>query len=96
MQWLELTVQVHPEAVESVSELLRRYTSEGIVIEEPYELTDDGQDYRTLPNLPVLVHAYLPIDGQEQATRQQIAEGLWHFAEFRSTFCWRAEYACRR
>ncbi len=86
MQWLELTVQVHPEAVESVSELLRRYTSEGIVIEEPYELTDDGQDYRILPNLPVQVHAYLPIDGQEQATRQQITEGLWHFASLGAHF----------
>ncbi len=35
MRWLELTVRTHPEAVESVSELLSRYTSGGVAIEEP-------------------------------------------------------------
>ena len=38
MLWLELTVQVHPDAVESVSELLSRYTDESVAIEEPIEL----------------------------------------------------------
>lgn len=86
MQWLELTVQTHPEAVESVSELLSRYTSDGVVIEEPYELTDDGQDYRILANQPVQIHAYLPIDGKEEAVRQQIAEGLWHLSTLGAHF----------
>ena len=72
MRWLELTVQVHPEAVESVSELLRRYSSDGVVIEEPFELTDDGQDYRVLYGQPVRIHAYIPIDGKEEAARQQV------------------------
>ncbi|HLG65656.1 MAG TPA: 50S ribosomal protein L11 methyltransferase [Ktedonosporobacter sp.] len=86
MQWLELTVQTHPEAVESVSELLSRYTSDGVVIEEPYELTDDGQDYRILANQPVQIHAYLPIDGKEEAVRQQIAKGLWHLSTLGAHF----------
>ncbi len=78
MHWLELTVQTHPEAVESVSELLSRYTSNGIAIEQPIELIDEGQEYRVLTGRPVQVHAYLPIDGNEEEGRQRIAEGLWH------------------
>ncbi len=86
MQWLELTVQAHPDAVESVSELLSRYTSEGIAIEEPFELIDEGQDYRIIPNKPVLLHAYVPMDGKQEDTIQRIAEGLWHFASLGQHF----------
>lgn len=86
MRWLALSVQVHPEAVESVSELLRRYSSDGVVIEEPFELTEDGQDYRILYGQPVKVHAYIPIDGQEEVTRQQIEQGLWHLSSLGAHF----------
>lgn len=86
MHWLELTVQVHPEAVESVSELLRRYSSDGVVIEEPFELTEDGQDYRILYGQPVKIHAYVPIDGQEETTRQQVELGLWHLSALGAHF----------
>ena len=80
MYWLELTVKAHPEAVESVCELMSNYSTEGVVIEEPYELTDDGQDYRILQGQPVTLHAYLPIDGGEEEKRQQIERGLWHLS----------------
>jgi ribosomal protein L11 methyltransferase len=80
MHWLELAVQTHPEAVESVSELLNRYTTGGVAIEEPIELVDEGQEYRVLTGQPVKVHAYLPIDGKEEQARQQVAQGLWHLS----------------
>src|SRR5438270_755779 len=86
MRWLELTVQAHPEAVESVSELLSRYTPGGVAIEEPIELVDEGQEYRVLAGQPVKVHAYLPIDGKEQEARQRVAEGLWHLASLGQQF----------
>ena len=86
MRWLELTVRVHPEAVESVSELLSRYTSGGVAIEEPIELVDEGQEYRVLPGKPVYVHAYAPVDGMEEEVRQRVAEGLWHLASLGSHF----------
>ena len=86
MHWLELTVQTHPEAVESVSELLNRYTTGGVAIEEPIELIDEGQEYRVLVGQPVKVHAYLPIDGKEEAARQQVAEGLWHLSSLGPQF----------
>src|SRR5439155_7710716 len=78
--------QTHPEAVESVSELLSRYAPGGVAIEEPIELLDEGQEYRVLVGQPVQVHAYLPMDGKEEETRERIAEGLWHFASLGSHF----------
>jgi len=86
MRWLELTVNAHPEAVESVSELLSRYAPGGVAIEEPIELIDEGQEYRVLTGQPVQVHAYLPIDGKEEEARQRVAEGLWHFASLGQHF----------
>ena len=86
MRWLELTVRTHPEAVESVSELLSRYTPGGVAIEEAIELLDEGQDYRVLSGEPVQVHAYLPLDGKEQEARQRVAEGLWHLASLGEHF----------
>src|SRR6266516_534634 len=91
MYWLELAVQVHPDAVESVSELLSRYTSEGVVIEEPIELIDEGQEYRILTGQPVHVRAYLPLDGKEKEARQHIEEGLWHLASLGAHFVGRLE-----
>ncbi len=86
MRWLELTVRTHPEAVESVSELLSRYTPGGVAIEEPFELIDEGQEYRVLIGEPVQVHAYLPLDGKEEEARQRVAEGLWHLASLGAHF----------
>jgi len=86
MRWLELTVQTHPEAIESVSELLSQHTTGGVAIEEPIELFDEGQEYRVVTGKPVRVHAYLPIDGKEEEARQKIADGLWHFSSLGSHF----------
>jgi ribosomal protein L11 methyltransferase len=86
MRWLELMVTAHPEAVESVSELLSSYTPGGVAIEEPFELIDEGREYRVLTGQPVKVHAYLPIDGKEEDTRQRIAEGLWHLSSLGPQF----------
>lgn len=86
MRWLELTVKTHPEAVESVSELLSRYTSGGVAIEEPIELINEGQDYRVLVGQPIEIHAYLPIDGKEEEAYQRVAEGLWHFSSMGEHF----------
>src|SRR5437868_7305868 len=86
MRWLELTVRTHPEAVESVSELMSRYTPGGVAIEEPFELIDEGQEYRVLTGEPVQVHAYLPLDGKEEEVRQRVAEGLWHLASLGEHF----------
>jgi ribosomal protein L11 methyltransferase len=72
--------------VESVSELLSRYTPGGVAIEEPIELVDEGQEYRVLVGQPVQVHAYLPLDGKEEEARQQVEQGLWHLASLGQHF----------
>src|SRR5947209_19498943 len=69
MRWLELTVETHPEAIESVSELLSQYARGGVAIEAPIELIDEGQEYRVLTGQPAKVHGYLPLDGTEEETR---------------------------
>src|SRR5437667_12349314 len=86
MRWLELTVRTHPEAVESVSELMSRYTPGGIAIEEAIELIDEGQEYRVLTGEPVQVHAYLPLDGKEEVARLHVEEWLWHRASLGEQF----------
>lgn len=86
MYWLELAVKAHPEAVEAVSELLSRYANKGIVIEEPIELIDEGQEYRVKQGEPVSVRAYVPVDGGEEETRQRVAEGLWHLSSLGPNF----------
>ncbi len=91
MYWLELAVHVHPDAVESVSELLSRYTSEGVAIEEPIELIDEGQEYRILQGQPVHVRGYVPLDGKEEEARQRIEEGLWHFSSLGAHFVGKLE-----
>jgi ribosomal protein L11 methyltransferase len=65
---------------------LSRYTPGGVAIEEPIELVDEGQEYRVITGQPVLVHAYLPVDGTEEEARQRVAEGLWHFASLGQHF----------
>ncbi len=91
MYWLELAVHVHPDAVESVSELLSRYTSEGVAIEEPIELIGEGQEYRILQGQPVHVRGYVPLDGKEEEARQRIEEGLWHFSSLGAHFVGKLE-----
>jgi ribosomal protein L11 methyltransferase len=78
MDWLELSVEAHPEAVESVSEVLARFVTGGIAIAEPYTLTDDEQHYEITPGAPVTVYAYLPLDEMAEEKQRQIAEGLWY------------------
>ncbi|GCE47441.1 ribosomal protein L11 methyltransferase [Thermosporothrix hazakensis] len=80
MRWLELTVTSHPDAVESVSELLNRYSPDGVVIEQPIELYEEGQAYRVLEGQPVKLHAYVPIDGTEEDICLRVREALWHFS----------------
>ncbi len=77
MRWRELRIAVDREAVESVSEVLRRVAPGGVAIDEPVELGRD-EDFIPLLDKPVLVRAYLPIDGTEDAKQRVVAEGLWH------------------
>jgi ribosomal protein L11 methyltransferase len=82
--WLELSVRAAPETVEAISELMSRYVSGGVSIEEPYQLLDDGQVHIPVPGAPVTVRAYVPDDADGAESKQRIEEGVWHLGQLLS------------
>jgi ribosomal protein L11 methyltransferase len=99
MAWLELSVAVDQEAVESVSELLASYGYQrGVVIEPPCIPTDDSDGWVGTPglspdpppaqytvdlSLPVTLRTYLPMDEQAEEIRQRLEQSLWHLGQLR-------------
>lgn len=85
MTWLELSVDVEPEAVESVSELLAQYGyNGGVVIDQPIVPGADGLEYTFDTSRPVTMRTYIPLDTQAEETRQRVEQALWHFAQLRA------------
>jgi ribosomal protein L11 methyltransferase len=84
MSWLELSVEIDPEAVESVSELLAEYGyNGGVVIDQPIIPGEDGPEYSYDANRPVTLRTYLPIDDQAEAIRARLEQALWHLGRMR-------------
>jgi len=85
MTWLELSVDVEPEAVESISELLAQYGyNGGVVVDQPIIPGGDGPEYSFDTSRPVTVRTYLPLDEHAEETRQRIEQALWHFGQMRT------------
>jgi ribosomal protein L11 methyltransferase len=85
MTWLELSVDVEPEAVESVSELLAQYGyNGGVVVDQPIIPGADGPEYSFDTSRPVTVRTYLPLDERAEETRQRIEQALWHLGQMRA------------
>src|SRR4029453_3492944 len=85
MTWLELSVDVDPEAVESISELLAQYGyNGGVVVDPPTFPGGDGREYSFDTSRPVTVRTYLPLDARAEETRVRIEQALWHFGQMRS------------
>lgn len=89
--WLELSVEVDPEAVEPVSELFARLGyNGGVVVEQPL-IVPEGEysDWSALlqpeidPNRPVSVRTYLPDDAEAAEKRTEIEQALWHLGRMR-------------
>jgi ribosomal protein L11 methyltransferase len=84
MSWLELSVQVDQEAVESVSELLARYGyNGGVVVEPAWVAGDEGPEFRYDEARPVTLRTYLPVDEKIEEVRQRIEQALWHLGRMR-------------
>lgn len=79
--WLELSVTADPDTVESVTEVISRYTQGGVAIEEPYDLHDDGQAHTPIPGAPVICRVWIPDDADAEDTRARIDEGLWRLRQ---------------
>jgi ribosomal protein L11 methyltransferase len=91
MNWLELSVEVDPEAVEPVSELFARLGyNGGVVVEQAAPEVQAEQDswdelqYMEMdPNRPISVRTYLPVEKGTQEKRGQIEQALWHLGRMR-------------
>jgi ribosomal protein L11 methyltransferase len=85
MTWLELSVDVDPEAVESISEVLAQYGyNGGVVVDQPIIPGADGPEYSFDTSRPATVRTYVPLDAQAEETRQRIELALWHFGQIRA------------
>ncbi|GIV95362.1 MAG: ribosomal protein L11 methyltransferase [Herpetosiphonaceae bacterium] len=83
--WLELSVDVDREAVESVGALLAEigYNS-GVVVEEPIIHGPDGPDYQVDQSRPVTMRTYLPNDERASELIGQVERGLWALGMLRT------------
>jgi ribosomal protein L11 methyltransferase len=85
MTWLELSVDVEPEAVESISELLAQHGyNGGVVIDQPIITGADGPEYTFDTSRPVTLRTYIPLDERAEEARQRIEQALWHFGQMRA------------
>jgi ribosomal protein L11 methyltransferase len=84
MTWLELSVEVDQEAVESISELLAQegYNG-GVVVDQPIIPGADGPEYVFDATKPVTVRTYIPADERSGAVRTRVEHALWHFGQIR-------------
>jgi ribosomal protein L11 methyltransferase len=91
MEWLELSVEVDPEAVEPVSALFARLGyNGGVVVEQPllgpdveHTSWDELQHPEIDPTRPISVRTYLPQDAEAEDKRRQIEQALWHLGRMR-------------
>jgi ribosomal protein L11 methyltransferase len=82
--WLELSVEVDAEAVESVSELLAQYGyNGGVAIDQPIIPGLDGPEYTYDDARPVTLRTYLPLDAQAEEARAQLEQKLWFLGVMR-------------
>ena len=71
--WLELAIEVDPEAVEAVSEILSRVAAGGVSVEQPFATEQEGLAAVPIEGAPATIRAYLPaID--RQAAESAISE----------------------
>ena len=75
--WLEASLIVNGELAEAVTEVLARYAPNGVVIEST-GVTAGPDDSEGRAIGPLRVSAYLPMDGQIEATRHKLEEALWY------------------
>src|SRR3990172_1165571 len=80
MQWMEVTMRVDGEAAEAVTELLQRYSYQGVAIEQediPPEAWDDG---KAEPPKHLTIRAYFPADRRVEETKFLLDTALGHMS----------------
>ena len=83
MQWLELSVQVDSEAVESVTEVFSRYVQGGVAIEEDITAFSDREGYVVNADKPVSIRGYVPVNDNSGCVVTQIKQALDYLSMMR-------------
>ncbi len=85
MSWLELSVQIEQEAVESVSELFATagYNG-GVAIEQPFVGSPDGPEYTIDPHVPVTSAPIFQWTNTVMISAHEWNKGLWALGMMRS------------
>jgi ribosomal protein L11 methyltransferase len=81
VKWVELSVEVRPEAIDAVSEVFSRHGTGGVAIEQPVGEHIEGEQPPAFIGLPI-IKAYLPADARAADSERRIEEGLWHLKAF--------------
>lgn len=80
--WYELAIDVHAEAVETVSELLARHGyNEGVAIEEPYIQDGDGDNLEVDLSRKFTIRTYVADSDFDPVIVEEIRKGLWHIGQ---------------
>jgi len=78
-KWVELSLTVDGELAEAVADVLSRYISSGVVIENNIEYE---KDHITIaPVSQTRVFGYIPVDINLNETKKLIEEGIWHLSQ---------------
>ena len=80
MDWLEVSVEASHEASEAAYAVMSQHASGGVSIEEPVAQEVDGENAHVDYERPVILRAYVPLDGSETKRARAIEEALWHLS----------------
>lgn len=85
MKWSEISIHTTHEAVEAISNILHEAGAGGVVIEDPYDLVKDRDDWYgeivelnpdDYPEEGVIIKAYLPVNSFLGETVEQIKQAI--------------------
>jgi ribosomal protein L11 methyltransferase len=81
--WLEFSVSVEPEAVESVSAAFAEF-GQGVALEQAVESSRDGDVIELPADAPVTVKTYLPlVDPELEWRKAQLEKAVWALGKLR-------------
>jgi ribosomal protein L11 methyltransferase len=81
MNWIELSVEVHPEAVDAVANVFQEHGTGGVSIEQPIASHIEGEEPPRFIGNP-LVKAYIPVNPTVEVEVDRIEQALWHLQAF--------------
>jgi len=78
-RWLEVSLTVDGELAEAVADVIGRYTSQGVVMEQAVRYNDAEDEGK--PYGPVKVFGYMVVDSTLEQRRMKLEEALWHLSQ---------------